>query len=188
VIVPTNELPPTTPFTSQMTLWFSEPPTVALNTCVDSISTLGVFGEIDTIITALMVREGDAPFDGSATLCALMKTVGFAGAMTGAVYSPVASIVPHWFCPVPTPVQPPAGPLGANQFTEGLGFEFDPGAGVTVALNWAVVPLSTFDGPLTEKLNRLSIEIEALPDFEGSATLVAVTLTALGFGRIRGAV
>jgi hypothetical protein len=48
--------------------------------------------------------------------------------------------------------------------------------------------LSTFDGPLTEKLNRLSIEIEALPDFEGSATLVAVTLTALGFGRIRGAV
>ena len=67
-----------------------------------------------------------------------------------------------------------------------LGFE--PGTGVTVAKYVAVAPLSTEVGPLTARVKfavRVSV---ALAIFDGSATLVAVTATFAGEGRICGAV
>jgi len=72
------------------------------------------------------------------------------------------------------------------QLTTRLGFEL--GAGVSVAVNCAVVPLATAEGPRTVKVNALVMLSIALAAFEGSAALVAVRVTLAGVGRICGAV
>ena len=82
---PTVELPPRTPLTSQVTAWFVVPPTLAVNDCVFSSSTLAGEGVIKTIMTELIVTFTEAVFDGSATLVAVMVTVLGEGATRGAV-------------------------------------------------------------------------------------------------------
>ena len=62
------------------------------------------------------------------------------------------------------------------------------GAGVSVAVNCAVAPLATAEGPLTVKVNALVMLSVAPAAFEGSAALVAVRVTLAGVGRICGAV
>jgi len=85
---------------------------------------------------------------------------------------------------------PQAAPLHPGpetlQFTTRLGFEF--GAGVIVAVYATVAPVFTEAGPLTVSAKLLVTVIAALPTFEGSATLRAVSVTLGGEGRICGAV
>jgi hypothetical protein len=68
----------------------------------------------------------------------------------------------------------------------GLGFEL--GAGVSIAVYAAVLPAVIVDGPVTVSENELVIVTFAVPLFDGSATLVAITEVVPGAGRIAGAV
>ncbi len=72
------------------------------------------------------------------------------------------------------------------QETAGLGLEF--GAGASVAVNWAVAPVETLDGPERVNVNALVSWMAAVACFEGSAVLVAVRVTAGEVGRFGGAV
>lgn len=67
-----------------------------------------------------------------------------------------------------------------------MGLEF--GAGVSVAENVALAPAITDAGPFTASVKPLAGVIAAAAVREGSATLVAVSTTALGDGKICGAV
>ncbi len=85
--------------------------------------------------------------------------------------------------PQAAPEQPGPATL---QLTTWLGFEF--GAGVSVAVYAAEAPVFTVVGPPTVSVKLLVTVIAAPADFEGSATLRAVSVTLAGDGRICGAV
>ncbi len=78
----------------------------------------------------------------------------------------------------PAPVTPQEMPL--------LGFEF--GAGISVAVNCALVPAFTEAGPVSPRVKLLVTLTRALADFDGSARLRAVSVTPAGVGRTCGAV
>ena len=84
--------------------------------------------------------------------------------------------------PQAVPLQPGPETL---QLTAGSGLEF--GAGVSVAVNCATVPVSTEAGPLTARLKLLVTLIVAVTAFEGSARLLAVSVMLGSGGRICGA-
>lgn len=85
--------------------------------------------------------------------------------------------------PQALPLQPvPA----SDQLMTVLGFE--PGTGVTVATITAVAEAITVPGADNCSVNRLVMVTLTLDCFEGSATLCAVMVTAVGDGRICGAV
>ena len=85
VIVPTVELPPTTPFTSQVTLVSCVPVTAAAKGCDWPSATLADTGATVTVTVELMVTASEAAFDGSASGLPTMLTVAGEGADAGAV-------------------------------------------------------------------------------------------------------
>lgn len=93
---------------------------------------------------------------------------------------PAGTMLPH---PPEAGEQPAPERL---QETAGLGLEL--GAGVSVAVNCAVAPVETLDGPERVSVNVLVSWMVAVACFEGSAVLVAVTVTAGELGRLGGAV
>lgn len=103
---------------------------------------------------------------------------GVAGAVKLAVLAPVLTMVPQL-----APLQPGPETL---QLSVVLGFEF--GAGVSVAVNKAVALVWTNEGPATESVKLLVMLTAALALLEGSATLLAVSVTPGSEGQIGGAV
>jgi hypothetical protein len=96
LIVPTVELPPTMPFTFQMTDVFAVFVTVAVNCLVRFTRTVALVGAI-VMVTADSSRiVTDAlPLDvGEAVLVARTVTVDGSGTVNGAMYSPLLSIMP----------------------------------------------------------------------------------------------
>lgn len=124
-----------------------------------------------TVIAAL------AAFEGSATLRAVSDTLGGAGRICGAVKSPLESTVPQAAPEQPGPPRP--------QFTPRLGFP-EP---VTLAANCRNAPssMAAVPGDTIMETSLITVTVaEAL--FEGSATLVAVTVRVGGEGMFCGAV
>lgn len=83
-IVPTVEFPPTTPFTSHVTVEFEAPVTCALKSCVAPSATVAVDGETTTLTCGMIATVTDAAFDGSAAGVAIIVTEPGDGAVTGA--------------------------------------------------------------------------------------------------------
>ena len=104
--------------------------------------------------------------------------MGGDGGREGAVYAPLDEIFPQ-----AAPLQPVPATL---QDIARLGLEF--AAGVRVAVKVAVLPALTDDGPVTARENALVMVIVPAPLFDGSATLIAVSVTFGGAVRICGAV
>ena len=67
------------------------------------------------------------------------------------------------------------------------GFGSEPGTGVSVADRPAVAPAAMDEGPLIVKVKLLVMVIATVAFFEGSATLVAVSVTVGGDGNVCGA-
>ena len=84
-IVPTLELPPTAPFTLQVTLVFGEPLTDALNCWVWDGASVLLVGEMVTETLLTTVIEAEADFVGSATLVAVIVALAGEGRALGAV-------------------------------------------------------------------------------------------------------
>ena len=104
-IVPTNEFPPTTPATSQFRALLVVPETVAVNCCDLPTCTLALLGDIVTETCAGAGRTVTAAFAelvGAKALCAVTAT-GPVGTLAGAVYNPLAEIVPTDELPPTTP-------------------------------------------------------------------------------------
>ena len=106
MIVPTLELPPVSPFTSQVTAGFASF-TVALNRAVPPTTTFADFGEMVTVPGALgplMETEAFAVLLSSALLTAVTVTFEGIGTYGGAVYVPVLSMVPKALSPPGIPL------------------------------------------------------------------------------------
>jgi len=118
-----------------------------------------------------------ALFEASATLVAITEIPGGSVSICGAVYIPEESTVPH-----AAPVHPLAE---SAQFTERLGLP----AELTVATKGREAPSST-SIDWGEMETEMSLVMVTAEDelAELSATLVAVTVTITGAGRIAGAV
>jgi hypothetical protein len=92
VMVPTVEFPPVTPSTDQVIVGFACPLTVAVNCWVDPVIRTGFAGEMAMPAgVAATVTVALARFVASAALVAVTVCVP---ACAGAVYNPVASMVP----------------------------------------------------------------------------------------------
>ena len=99
---------------------------------------------------------------GVTTLVAVMTIALFAGTLAGAVYMPLAAMVP-------TVALPPATPL-IDQVTEWLW------APVTVAEYWLCVPIVSVDGPVTVTVavaGAACNATEMMPEIEESTALTA---------------
>src|SRR5215470_6824691 len=93
-MTPTVAFPPAVPFTDQVTVSALSPVTVAVNCCTWPAATNAVCGEIVTAaVGAVTVTIAEAVFVVSVLLVAITVAVVFA-VTVGAVYLPVASIVP----------------------------------------------------------------------------------------------
>jgi hypothetical protein len=105
VIVPKIGLPPATPFTLQITPvdGLPLPVTVAMNAWAEFVATVADVGEMLTAISSFSVTTDDAVAWGSALLEAVTVTFARAGRTLGAVYKPVAEIVPTIALPPATP-------------------------------------------------------------------------------------
>ena len=90
MIVPTVAFPPATPFTRQVTPWFTEPVTVAKNCCAVATCNATVAGatETETLTGAVISTKAELELVGSVTLYAVMVTVFGRGTADGAVYWP----------------------------------------------------------------------------------------------------
>jgi hypothetical protein len=95
---PSVWLPPATPFTAQVTAVFEVPVTIALNCSVPKFGTFAANGETTTLTlttginVTVTVAEADAR--GSSSETANTVTCGGVGTVAGAVYNPVAEMVP----------------------------------------------------------------------------------------------
>lgn len=106
-MVPTVEFPPTTPSTDQVIVGFAWPPTVAVNCCVAPVIITALAGDMATpAAVTVTVTVALARLVASAALMAVTLCVP---AWEGAVYSPVASMVPV--------VEFPPAILSTDQFT-----------------------------------------------------------------------
>lgn len=105
VTVPTVAFPPAIALTLHVTAADGDPEavTVATNSCAPPAGTLAFRGEIATTMSSCSVTVADAVAPGEATLTAVTVTVVLAGSAAGAVYNPLAVIVP-------APALPPAWP------------------------------------------------------------------------------
>ena len=104
-IVPTAEFPPTTPATFQFTALLVVPETAAVNCFDKPTCTLAVFGETVTetdVDDGRIVTVAESEFVELTALCAVTVT-GAAGTLDGALYRPVADIVPTVEFPPTTP-------------------------------------------------------------------------------------
>jgi hypothetical protein len=95
-IVPTVEFPPATPFTLQVTVvdGAPDPVTVAVKPCAAFVATLALVGEISTTTSSCRVTLADPLALGDATLTAVTVTLAGDASTFGAVYVPLAEIVP----------------------------------------------------------------------------------------------
>ena len=114
-------------------------------------------------------------FDGSATLMAMIETVGGAGRTWGAVYVPEESTVPH-----AAPVHPFPETIHVT-VRSGLWVDF------TIAVKDRVTPSSTEIawGDTDTEMSPVMVT-GAVALLELSAALVACTVTVLGTGRSPG--
>ncbi len=103
LIVPCVESPPVTPFTCHVTEVFAAFVTVAVNCCVRPVTTVAVFGLTATETAGVIVTVAVSNFVLSATEIAFTVTGFVPGTAAGAVYSPVALIVPLVAFPPTTP-------------------------------------------------------------------------------------
>jgi len=149
--------------------------TVAVNCWWAPVSSCTVSGETVTEIGGATVTEAAADLVGSATEVALTNTCAGLGTADGAVYSPFAEIVPQ---------AASLQPLPATLHDTAV---FD--VPVTVALNccWFFVTICAVVGEIVTTTGGM-IVTEAVADFVGSATEVAVTETCDGLGTAGGAV
>ena len=111
-IVPPLELPPTTPFTSQLTAVLLVPDTVALNAWVWPTFTLVLAGETatETGTGALIATVALAEAVDCTVLCAVTFTE-LDGAAAGAVYKPEEETVPTVELPPRTPFTSQINPV-----------------------------------------------------------------------------
>jgi hypothetical protein len=175
-IVPVVEFPPAVPFTDHVTLVLDELLTLAVNCCVPDSWTEALAGETETDTADITVTDAEADFFGSATLVAAIVTVAGEGKLDGAVYNPLAEILPLVELPPATPF--------TDQVT--LVSEF---VLATAAVN-CIVPTSRTE-PLVGETLMVTTGVTvtcARADFFGSATLVTVTVTVDGDGTDAGAV
>jgi len=94
-IVPITLLPPETPFTLQFTVVVVVPVTLAVNCCVELVWMVVAAGETVTLTELELVSCTVAVPDMlAALLVAVIVTVFGKGTAPGAVYNPVALIVP----------------------------------------------------------------------------------------------
>src|ERR1700730_1951632 len=96
---PSFRLPPIVPFTAQVPAVFVLPATVAVNCCVTKFATFGALGDTTTETldgVGVVVTVTVAAPDFVVSFCEMSVIVTCAGVGTdpGAVYSPVAEIVP----------------------------------------------------------------------------------------------
>jgi hypothetical protein len=91
---PVDLLPPATPLTSQVTAVLGTPLTVAMNCCVVKMATLIGFGVTVTATCCAMVTMAEPESTVFAEETAVTVTVAGLGITLGAVYSPLAFIVP----------------------------------------------------------------------------------------------
>ncbi|MGH9775744.1 MAG: hypothetical protein ACRD50_12440 [Candidatus Acidiferrales bacterium] len=105
VTVPTEEFPPATPFTLHVTLKFGLPALVTLaeNVWAAPVGTLAEVGAIFTVTSLEMATLAEPLADGAAWLVAVTVTVAGFGSTAGAVYIPLADIVPMVEFPPATP-------------------------------------------------------------------------------------
>jgi hypothetical protein len=100
-IVPFVASPPLTPFTLQFTAveGFPELLTLAVNPCVPPNGRPAASGETPTTMSLVIVTLAESLALASAALVAVTVTFAAAGIVAGAIYCPVADIVPD--CPLP---------------------------------------------------------------------------------------
>ena len=105
VIVPRIELPPTMPFTLQVTAFEDAPAPVilAVNACPASVETVAEVGEIPITIPPVSVTMADPVALLSVVLEAVTVMVGGEGIALGAVYKPLGETVPTLAFPPATP-------------------------------------------------------------------------------------
>lgn len=103
-INPVPWLPPVTPFTCQATAVLGTPFTAAVNCCVVKMATLTGLGVTVTATCCATVTEADPESAALAAETAVTVTVEGLGIVLGAVYNPLAVIVP-------TVALPPAVPF-----------------------------------------------------------------------------
>jgi hypothetical protein len=154
---------------------FDVPVTVAVNCLWPPVSSCTVTGEIVTETGGMIVTEAVADFVGSAAEVVVTDTWGGLGIAEGAVYSPPVEIVPQ---------VAPLQPLPATLHDTAV---FD--VPVTVAVNcwWPPVSSCAVAGETVTETGGM-IVTEAVSDFVGSATEVALTDTWGGLGTADGAV
>lgn len=164
-----------TPLRLHVTAVFVVPVTVAVNCCVFPATTCAVVGETLTATGGRMVTDADAVFVLSAAEVATTVTSAGLGTVPGAVYKPLAEIVPQ-----PAPEQPAPCRLHVTAVFVVL---------VTVAVNCCVFPATTFAvvGEILTITGRRTVTV-ADADLVVSATEVAVTVTCGGLGTAPGAV
>jgi hypothetical protein len=153
--------------TVQTTAWFAVLSTVAANCCDSPGYTVALNGLTWTAIANCTVTVAEALFDGSATLVAVIVTVGCAGD-DGAVYRPAAVMVPM--------------PDGLRDHVTAVLPAF-----VTVAENCWVPPAGTDTAVGATVTPGEASVITAEADLVASATLVAFTKTVCPAG-VAGAV
>jgi hypothetical protein len=110
VIVPSVELPPAIPFTSQVMLWPAERQNAAEKLCVWPSATLAEEGEIALEAPQVIVTLALPDLEVSSVLVAVTVTVAGDGGADGAVYVAIAAPVPV-FAMVPIVELPPAIPF-----------------------------------------------------------------------------
>jgi hypothetical protein len=180
-IVPSDEFPPATPFTSQARPDPAGTQSDPVNVSDDPSPTLACEGEIEFVAEHVIVAVALPDFELSAALVAAIVTVGDDGGAGGAVYSPVVALVETM---VPTVAFPPAIP-----FT----LQSSPAAGsplsATVAVNTCAPPVGTFADCGANDIAMLSVRFTAADPLScGFVWLTAVTVTLAGDGIAVGAV
>jgi hypothetical protein len=135
------------------------------------------------LTVATMVTVVDAAFDGSAAGVAVIVIRFGDGAAAGAVYVAKEPGLTTAIVPQADPAQPV--PKMLHEIAE-EGLEL--GMGIKVATKLEFAPVLMAEGLLTENAKRLVSVIGAVAILDGSAALVAITMTAGEDGRICGAV
>jgi hypothetical protein len=136
-----------------------------------------------TVATGVISIAIETALDGAATGVAVTVTMLGDGAIVGAVKVAVAPEPATLIVPQDEPEHPV--PETAQEIAR---FGFELGTGVSVAVRPALVPTVTDEGPLTVKVKLLVTVTTAVAFFDGSATLLAVTVSIGGTGRFCGAV
>jgi hypothetical protein len=183
VSVPTEELPPAIPFTSQASVDPAGTHSEAVNVCDAPSSTLAEVGEIESVAAHVTVTVALPDFVPSAALVAVTVTVAGEGGAFGAVYSAVVALVAAI---VPTVGFPPAIPF-TLQFSPALGSPL--AVTVTVAVNTCSPPVGTLAGFGATVIEMLSSSVTpADPLSAVFAALTAVTVIPPSAGIATGAV